>query len=279
MNMEGKMSKKLRLISQVFFFVLIGLIAINHTLAESGNPLPIIGTASLHTICPFGGVEALFAFLQYDVLIPKIHPSAFIILGIILLTGILLGPVVCSYACPLGSVQEWFGKLGKKIFKKRYNTFIPRKIDKYLRYLRYISLIFTVYLTTNSLRLIFLEVDPYYALFHFWSDEATLGGIAVLLITLIASLFVERPWCKYACPFGAVMGLTNLIRIFPIKRKPATCISCHKCDQICPMNIEVSKASRVRDHQCISCNECTSDVSCPVANTVVLEVGGKRGES
>lgn len=270
------MSKKLRHISQVFFFVLVGLIAINHTLAESGNPLPFVGTASFHAICPFGGIEALFAFLRYDVMIPKIHESVFVMLGIILLIGILIGPAVCGYACPLGSVQEWFGKIGKKLFANKYNTFIPAKYDQYLRYLRYVSLFFTVYLTTNSLKLVFLEVDPYYALFHFWSDEATIGGIIVLLVTLLASLFVERPWCKYACPFGAVIGLTNLIRIFPVRRKAATCISCSKCDQACPMNIEVSSKTVIRDHQCISCNECTSDVVCPVADTVVLQAGGDK---
>lgn len=271
------MSRRIRHISQVFFLVLIGLIAVNHTLAERGNPLPIIGTASFHAICPFGGVEALFAFLRYDVMIPKIHQSVFVILGIILLTGVLVGPAVCSYACPLGSIQEWFGKIGKRALGQRYNAFIPVKIDKYMRYLRYTSLMFTVYLTTNSLKLVFLEVDPYYALFHFWSDEATVGGIVVLIATLLASLFVERPWCKYACPFGAVIGLTNLIRIFPVRRAASTCTGCSKCDRACPMNIEVSHKSFVRDHQCISCNECTSDVVCPVPDTVVLEAGRRGG--
>lgn len=273
------MSKKIRIFSQLFFFVLIGLIAINHTLAESGNPIPLISTASFHAICPFGGVEALFAFINYDVMIPKIHESAFVILGIILFISILVGPVVCSYACPLGSVQEWFGKIGKRIFKKKYNHFIPYKYDKYLRYLRYVSLIFTIYLTTSSLKLVFLEVDPYYALFHFWTDEATVGGIVVLVIVLLSSLFVERPWCKYACPFGAVLGLTNFVRIFKLKRNESTCISCSKCDHACPMNIEISTKSKVMNHQCISCNECTSDVSCPVPDTMVLhagKIGGKR---
>jgi len=122
------MTKKLRHISQIAFFILVGLIAINHTLVESGNPLPFIGQASFHAICPLGGVEALFAFLRYDVMIPKLHQSVFVLLGIILLISVLVGPVVCSYACPLGSVQEWVGKIGKKIFGKRYNQFIPAEV-------------------------------------------------------------------------------------------------------------------------------------------------------
>lgn len=271
------MTKKFRHISQIVFFIFIGLIAVNHTLAESGNPIPLIGQASFHAICPFGGVEALFAFLRYDVLIPKLHSSVFVVLGIIIAISILIGPVVCSYACPLGSVQEWMGKIGRKLFGKRYNHFIPDKIDRPLRYLRYLSLIITVYLTTNTLKLVFLEVDPYYALFHFWSDEATIGGIIVLLVLLLASLFVERPWCKYACPFGAVIGLTNFLRVFKLKRDENTCIDCGLCDQACPMNIKISDKAKVTNHQCIGCSECTSDVACPVADTLVLQAGKNRG--
>ncbi len=261
--------------TQILFFAIVSFIAINHYLEEIGNSLSFISSDSLHAFCPYGGVEAFFAWLNYDVLIKKIHTSSFVILGIVLSTAILFGPVFCSFACPLGSIQEWIGKIGKRIFRKKYNHFIPAKFDKILRYLRYGVLIFVVYLTTNSLRLIFLEVDPYYALFNFWSSEETIGGIIVLIIILISSLFVERPWCKYACPFGALLGLTNFIRIFKIRRNSATCISCGKCSKECPMNIDVQNIKTIYDHQCISCMECTSEVSCPVSNTVVMKASKK----
>lgn len=265
-----KRARKFRLFSQIFFFVTISLIAVNHYLEGIGKSLPIIGAASIHAICPYGGVETLFAFLRYDVFVQKIHSSSMVILVIILALGFLLGPVVCSYMCPLGSIQEWIGKIGKKIFKKKYNQFIPRNLDKVLRYFRYAVLIFTVYLTTNSLRLIFTQIDPYYALFNFWSDEATIGGLIVLAITLVSALFIERPWCKYACPFGALMGLTNKISIFKIRRNKETCISCNKCTHACPMNIDVAKKEVINDHQCIRCGECTSEVVCPVGDTVEM---------
>ncbi|AHM57745.1 putative electron transport protein YccM (plasmid) [Peptoclostridium acidaminophilum DSM 3953] len=267
------MKKKItiRLASQVLFFALIGLISLNHYLDDIGTKIPFIGAASLHAICPFGGVAAFLALFQYDVMIPKIHNSSFVIMLIILFMGILFGPVVCSYMCPLGSIQEWIGNIGKKLFKKKYNNFMPTFIDKVLRYLRYGVLAFVVYLTTNSLKLVFLEVDPYYALFNFWSDEATLGGLLVLAATLTLSIFVERPWCKYACPFGALIGLTNLFSIFKIRRNSLTCINCKKCTRICPMNIDVSNKSIVTDHQCIRCGQCTSEFACPVPSTVELK--------
>lgn len=272
------MSRKIRFISQLFFLVLVSFIALNHYLVESGNEILFLGSASLHAICPFGGVEAIVAFLKYDVLVAKIHSSAFVLTGIILILGVLFGPVVCSYMCPLGTIQEWFGKIGKKIFKKKYNHMIPVKLDRILRYLRYGVLIFTVYLTTNSLQLVFLEVDPYYALFNFWSDEVTLGGLIVLGVILLLSLFVERPWCKYACPFGALMGLTNFLSVFKLRRNTLSCISCSQCDTSCPMNITISNKRVIKDHQCIRCHECTSEVVCPIEDTVSLKIRNYKEE-
>ncbi len=59
----------------------------------------------------------------------------------------LFGPVYCGWICPFGTYQEWINRLGKKLFKKKYNTIIPRSIKKYLKYLRYLVLIWVVYIT------------------------------------------------------------------------------------------------------------------------------------
>ncbi len=273
-----KLSKNVRTISQVFFFVLVGLIAWNHYLSEIGQALPLIGSSSLHAICPYGGVETLVSLATLGVYVQKIHASSVVILVIIMVLALIAGPLVCAYVCPLGSIQEWVGKIGKKLFAKRYNTFVPRKLDRVLRYGRYGVLIFTVYLTTNSLKLIFLEVDPYYALFNFWSDEATIGGIIVLILVLLGALFVERPWCKYACPFGAVVGITNFFSLYKIRRKSKTCIDCGQCDTACPMNITISDKKVIRDHQCIRCGICTSDNICPVDETVEMRITHYKGE-
>ncbi len=163
-------TRRLRTISQggVFLLIVGGLVATNHYLAEIGKEMPIVGTASLHAICPYGGIETIVSLVTMGVFVQKIHMSSVVLTALIVLLGLLFGPVVCSYICPLGTVQEWIGKIGKKLFGKHYNQMVPKKLDAILRYLRYGVLIFTVYLTTNSLKLIFLEVDPpYYALFNF----------------------------------------------------------------------------------------------------------------
>ena len=251
------------------------MIAINHTLAEEGRGIAFLSSASLHAICPFGGVVTLYQLVTTGTFVQKIHESSVAIAGLVLLLAVLFGPVFCGWVCPLGTVQEWFGKLGKKIFRKRYNHFMPAKLDRVLRYLRYVVLAWVIYMTAVSGTLIFADYDPYFALFNFWTGEVAVTGYIVLGVTLVGSLLVERPWCKYACPYGAVLGITNLFRVFKIRRVESTCISCNLCSKECPMNIQVSQVKVVRDHQCISCMECTSEAVCPVADTVVLSIGEK----
>ncbi len=265
----------LRTIVQIFFFALIALISVNHTLAESGKGIPILSSASLHSLCPFGGVVTIYQYATTGTFVQKIHESAFILMVIGFVLAILFGPVFCGWICPFGSIQEWVGKLGRKIFKRRYNFFIPAKIDRILRYLRYLVLGWVIYMTAASATLVFAAFDPYFALFNFWSSELAIGGLVVLLVTLAGSLFIERPWCKYACPYGAVLGITNLFRIFRIRRVPGTCKLDRACDIYCPMNIKVSEKTIIRDHQCISCLECTSEARCPAAGTVEFVAGGK----
>jgi len=263
----------LRLIIQIFFFVLITLIAVNHALEERGMAIGFLSSASLHAVCPFGGVVSIYQYVTAGTYVHKIHESAFILMYIVFALALLVGPAFCGWVCPLGSFQEWLGKLGGKISPKKFNKFIPAGTDRYLRYLRYGVLIWVVYVTATSARLFFADYDPYYALFNFWTGEVAISSLIILGVVILASLFVDRPFCKYACPYGAVLGVFNLFRVFKIKRNISTCIDCGACDRTCPMNIDVSKSGVVRDHQCISCLKCTSEDACPLEDTVVMTTG------
>jgi polyferredoxin len=264
-----------RTLVQLIFLLLIALIAVNHRLAESGGGIAFLSSASLHALCPFGGVVSIYRYATTGRFVQKIHESSFILMNLAFFLAVLFGPVFCGWVCPLGTVQEWFGKLGKKFFKRRYNRFITTRLDKPLRYVRYFVLAWVVYVTATSATLFFVAYDPYYALFNFWSGEVAWTAFAILGLTLASSLFVERPWCKYACPYGAVLGVFNLFRIFRIRRSEALCKFDLSCDQACPMNIPVSSLKVVRDHQCISCLECTTEASCPAAGVVEFVAGGR----
>ncbi|NTW72494.1 MAG: 4Fe-4S binding protein, partial [Eubacteriaceae bacterium] len=166
----------------------------------------------------------------------------------------------------------WVSKLGKKIFKNKFNHFIPKRPDSALRYLRYVVFLWVVYVTSRSGILLFANIDPYNALFTFWSEDVAIPALVILVVTLTASLFIERPWCKYACPYGALLGLSNKIRVFKIRRNSDTCIACQRCTYACPMNITVADQDKINDYQCISCYECTSEGSCPVPDTVNMQI-------
>ena len=256
--------------AQLSVFILILLISVSKWAAEKGFKIPFIPEVSLHAICPFGGVVTLYEFITSGSFIQKIHNSSFILMILGVIVAVLFGTVFCGYICPFGTFQEWIGKIGRKIFPKKYNHFIPKKADRLLRYLRYAVLVMVIYNTAATAKLVFQSIDPYYALFNFFTNEVALTAYVTLGATAVLSLFVERPWCKYFCPYGAFLGLFNFIRIFRIRREKKTCINCKICDKVCPMNIEVSAGEIVSNPQCISCHLCTSDVSCPVKDTVVI---------
>lgn len=264
---------RLRRIVQIVFFALIALIAVNHALEEAGSAIPWLSSASIHGICPFGGVVSIYQYATTGTLVQKVHEASFVLMVGVIALSIAFGPVFCGWICPMGTVQEWFSALGRTLFKKRHNTFVPYRLDRLLRYLRYFVLAWVIYMTAATGTLIFEAWDPYYTMFNLWSDELAWSGVAILGLVLLLSLFVERPFCKYACPYGALLGVTNLFRVFGIRRNATTCINCSLCDKTCPMNIPVSTSGLVRDHQCISCMKCTSEQACPVPNTVQLRFG------
>jgi polyferredoxin len=275
-----KKSFPIRRVVQIAFFVLIALITLGNGLLKAGVQLPLVSEVSLHAICPFGGVVSIYQVVTAATFVKKVHQASFILMGIGFVLALLFGPVFCGWVCPMGTVQEWVGKLGKKLLGKRYNRIVPASVDRILRYLRYAVLAWVLVMTALTGKLAFEAYDPYWTLFNLWSSEVAWTGYAILAAVLGLSLFVERPFCKYGCPYGAVLGVFNLFRIFGVKRNPPTCTNCKACDKACPMNIVVSgkkgrvkdHAGRVRDHQCITCMECTSERACPVAETVEVKL-------
>ena len=115
-------------------------------------------------------------------------------IGGVLILSILLGPVICSFICPFGAIQDLIAKIGKKLFKSRYNKFIPEQIDSKLKYLRYMVLVVTVILTAKASVMFIERLNPYHAFLNIFNGKTiSLLGVVLLGIVVIASLVIQRP--------------------------------------------------------------------------------------
>ena len=273
-TMDNKKLRFVRTAVQVLFFGFVLFITLSHGLRGMGIELPWEGGANFHAVCPFGAVESLGRLLFQGRFIPKTGGSNLWVLGGVLASTLLFGSFFCGWLCPLGSIQEWIGKIGKKLWPKLYNRVSGTKADRILGYLRYGVLIFVLVQTTRMVSLVFRSIDPYYALFHFWTGDVALTAFGVLAMVLVGSLFVHRPWCRWLCPFGAVLGLVQKLSPWKIRKGEDSCTACGLCSRACPMGIDVAKKEAVTDARCNRCGECLS--KCRRSGALGFSLSGER---
>lgn len=231
---------------------------------------------SIHALCPFGGLESLYQVFTTGSFISKIFAGTLILFGITVVLALLFRRSFCGLICPLGAIQEFFAKIGHKIFKRRW--IMPKKIDRPLRYLKYIVLLITIFYAWKTAGLWMSPYDPWSAYGHLsegvvsvWEESAV--GLILLVITIIGSLLYDRFFCKYICPMGAVYGLLGKASPFKVVRNEDTCINCGKCSKVCPMNIDVQHSIEVKNAECINCQTCV--LNCPKAGSLESKEGSK----
>lgn len=202
-----------------------------------GCPCPIMSFQ--HLIFAFSGVETeLIKVLWFIGLIPITY---------------LLGKVWCGWICHLGALQEFLFLPGKiKILQSERAQIIMRIIRIVLLAMLIVQIIIT---KTNLYKLI----DPFKVAFNLHSSN-TIGWVLLVLL-LLSSVFIYRPFCKAICPIGLVLGWISKIPGASILSPQNDCVSCRVCNNSCNINAITNdeKISKLDNQECIACGNCISD--------------------
>ncbi len=204
--------------------------------------------------------------------VPPIHPAAMFLLIAFLLMSALARKAFCAWLCPVGTLSEYLWKLGRKVFG--CNLRPPRWLDIPLRGLKYLLLGFFVYIiaSMSAEALAGFMLSPYgmvadVKMLNFFRT-LTLTGVIVLSVLALLSMLVQNFWCRYLCPYGALMGLVSLVSPLKVRRDPDACIDCGKCARVCPAHLAVDKLVQIRSVECSACMACVA--ACPVEHGLQL---------
>ena len=262
------------------FVLFIGYVTFIHvSVGESSSA----ATASPEAFCPFGGIETFYNWIiSGGKTIQHTHISNLVLAIATIAVSLVFRSAFCGWICPLGTIQDWVHSFSAWLQKKiswlkqgsRWLSSTAKPVwsflDQYLRYLKYGILIWAVGGAGVFGFMVFKDVDPWSALLTI-SEWTFTPGVVVLAATLILSLFVERPWCRYACPLGAFNGLVGKLSPFYLKREAEACTDCKICTNACPMGLNVHTAAVITDKDCISCLECVG--VCPREGALELRLG------
>jgi Pyruvate/2-oxoacid:ferredoxin oxidoreductase delta subunit len=222
---------------------------------------------------PISGLMSLKYWLQTEI-INTIHPAAIFILLAIVGASIALKKSFCSWLCPIGTLSESLWMLGRKLFKRNLTS--PRWLDYPLRSLKYLLLFFFVYsiwqMDVPSMAT-FIH-SPYnkvadIKMYLFFADMSTFA-LWTIITLMVLSVLVKNFWCRFLCPYGALLGIVGWLSPLKITRNKSTCTDCALCTKACPANIKVHTAGRVWSDECMSCLACVQ--VCPVKNTLDMRV-------
>lgn len=208
--------------------------------------------------CPIGSLQAVIGSIEYQL--------SYYVLGIIIFFGILLGRFVCGWLCPFGFIQELINKIPSKKIK------ISGKNP--LKYLKYgILIIFVILLPMIAVNE-FGFGSPFFCKYICPAGTLEAGiplvalnptlrsaigflfswKVLLLIVTIVASIFIYRPFCRFICPLGAIYSLFNPVSLYRLNIEDDKCIKCGKCNSTCKLNVDVMNVPN--SGECIRCGDC-----------------------
>lgn len=209
--------------------------------------------------CPFGGVEAIYTYAQEGNMLCSLATSNFFILGGVLGMTLLLRRAFCGYMCPLGTLAEWLHALGRRLRLPEIR--VTGRWDRVLALLKYPVLAAILFITWRAGELLFRGFDPCYALISRHGPDITYWAYVVAGVIVVASLFMMLPFCRWFCPFAAVLNPLSRFGWTGVRRNEEACHGCGICAKQCPTAIPVDQVRQVTASRCIACLKCVDH--CP----------------
>jgi len=222
--------------------------------------LPIDGMLSLRHLLLTGVVDA-------------IHPAALAVFLAVCVMSLMVAKSFCSNVCPVGLVSELAGRLGVRLTGRSWTP--PRWLDVPLRGVKFVLLgffVWAVWIAMDGAAVAAFLASPYAKvvdakMWAFFASPSRLT-VAVLGMLLVGSVFIRDLWCRYLCPYGALLGLLGRLAPLKVTRDQALCTGCRACTRACPARLAVHRASRVRSVECSSCQDCV--LACPVRGCLAI---------
>ncbi len=254
---------------QFYFFVL-----------HFANPSAPAGIrpASVEGFLPIGGFMATKYFIFTGIIEP-IHPAGFMIFVGALLTAVFARKSFCSWICPVGSLSEYTWRIGRKITGRVWR--LPIWADYSLMSPKYIIMglfFFVIGIAMTPTMILMFFIQDYYKVVDvrmllFFLDPSVLAASVVAALALL-SVFIPNFWCRYLCPYGALLGLFALASPLKISRNSEHCIDCKACSRACPSGIAVAEKERVISPECTGCLSCVG--SCPSKGALEMATKKRR---
>jgi polyferredoxin len=215
-----------------------------------------------------------FQLLFLSVVLLRLHRELGPLIFAFTPLALVAGNFFCGWLCPLGTVQELLRTIGSAFVRKKIK--LPAGVQRYAQYTKYLmALALLAFVGLGAMKtdeVDALPIDAYQSFFVLSDGESlAAAALAVLCLFLIASLFIDRPYCNYFCVNSVEYALPSWTRVFSIKRDAAVCVGCGICDARCPMNIRVSETKEVRNLQCVNCFRCVS--GCPAKRALSFGKG------